>query len=268
MSQFARETAIERVGENHYRGELHEGWRVGAVPNGGYVMAIAGRALREVLPHKDPLTVNAFYLAPTALGPIDCHMEVLGSGRSTSFAEVRMVQAGQLRVKVTAAYSDLGRLSGENWSALERPQYPPWDECQPSGDKGVEFRQRAELRLVAGQEVFSERQPNGSGEFRGWVSHRDGTDPDVLSLLMFADASPPPVLTVFGPVGWVPTVELTVQVRAHPAPGPLQFRTCCRHLTEGIVEEDGEFWDSAGRLVALSRQTAKFRLDGAKVAPA
>ena len=99
MSQFARETAIERVGENHYRGELHAGWRVGAVPNGGYVMAIAGRALREVLPHKDPLTVNAFYLAPTALGPIDCHVEVLGSG---PWEHQRMLSCGPYQIPTVA----------------------------------------------------------------------------------------------------------------------------------------------------------------------
>lgn len=265
MGQFARETAVEHLGDNLYRGELCEGWRVGAVPNGGYVMAIAGRALREALPHKDPLTVSAFYLAPTTLGPIDCQVEVLGKGRSTSFAEVRMVQEGQLRVKITAAYTDLERLQGESWTSVERPDYPAWDACPPSGDKGVEFRQRAELRLVSGQEVFSEKKANGSGEFRGWVAHRDGSDPDVIALLMFADASPPPVLTAFGPVGWVPTVELTVQVRAHPAPGPIQFRTVCRYVTAGVAEEDGEYWDSAGQLVALSRQTAKFRMDAAKI---
>jgi hypothetical protein len=67
------------------------------------------------------------------------------------------------------------------------------------------------------------------------------------------------VFTVFGPVGWVPTIELTVQVRAHPAPGPLQVRLATRHATNGIVEEDGEYWDSAGNLVMISRQTAKFR---------
>jgi acyl-CoA thioesterase len=228
-------------------------------------MAVAARALREELPHKDPLTVSAFYLAPTAIGPVDCQVEVLGGGRSTSFAEVSMLQEGELKVKITAAFSDFERISGENWTSVERPVYPAWDECPPSGDKGVEFRQRAELRLVSGQEVFSERKANGTGEFRGWVSHRDGSDPDIISLLMFADASPPPVLTAFGPVGWVPTVELTVQVRAHPAPGPVQFRTVCRHVTEGIAEEDGEYWDSAGKLVALSRQTAKFRLDAKKV---
>ncbi|HEY6132098.1 MAG TPA: thioesterase family protein [Halioglobus sp.] len=264
MSQFARETAIERVGEHLYRGELHEGWRIGAVPNGGYVMAVAGRALRDALPHKDPLTVSAFYVAPTVLGPITCQVERLGGGRNTSFAEVRMVQEGQLRVKVTAAYTELDSLAGESWSSVERPQYPSWEACAPparaAGDKPVEFRQRVELRLAAGGEVFSERRTNGSGEFRGWVQHRDGSAPDVISLLMFADSLPPPIFTVYGQLGWVPTVELTVQVRAHPAPGPLQVRLRSRFLTQGVVEEDGEYWDNAGRLVALSRQTAKVRL--------
>lgn len=264
MSQFARETAIESVGENLFRGELHAGWRIGAVPNGGYVLAVAGRALRAVLPHKDPLSVNAFYLAPTVVGPIECRVEPLRSGRSTSFADVGMYQEGELKLKVTAAYTDLDRLAGETWSAAPPPQYPAWDECEATPNKGLEFRQRAELRLVSGKEVFSERKTDGSGEFCGWVMLRDGSDPDVISLLMFADSFPPPIFTVYGPVGWVPTVELTVQVRAHPAPGPLKVRLFSRHLTNGVVEADGEIWDSAGRLVAISRQTAKFRLPKGK----
>jgi hypothetical protein len=109
-------------------------------------------------------------------------------------------------------------------------------------------------------EVFRERKTNGSGQFCGWVRHGDDSDPDVISLLMFADSFPPPIFTVLGPVGWVPTLELTVQVRAHPAPGPLQVRLYTRHLTRGVLEEDGEYWDSAGQLVAISRQTAKVRI--------
>lgn len=258
--QFARETAVEKTGDSTYLGELVEGWRIGAVPNGGYVLAVAGRALRDALPHKDPLSVNAFYLSPTVLGPIECQVEVLREGGGTSFASASLFQEGEMKVRVTAAFTDLDRLRGESWSGLERPEYPPWEACEPAPQKGVEFRQRVELRLVSGHEVFRERRANGSGEFHGWVQHRDGSDPDALGLLMFADAAPPPIFTLYGPVGWVPTVELTVQVRANPAPGPLQFSLTSRELTRGVVEEDGLYWDSAGTLVALSRQTAKFRL--------
>lgn len=260
MSQFAADTAVERIEEDLYRGQIAEGWRVGVVPNGGYVLAIAGRALGDALPHGDPLSVNAFYLAPTDLGPVDCRLQVLRVGGSTSFAEVGMYQQGELKVKVTAAYTDLDRLQGEDWHGVEPPAVPAWDECEASPQKGLEFRQRAELRLVSGHEVFTQRAPDGSGEFVGWVQHRDGSDPDPIGLLMMADSMPPPVFTLFGPVGWVPTVELTVQVRARPAPGPVLVRVNCRHLTRGVVEEDGELWDSEGNLVAICRQTAKFRI--------
>lgn len=260
MGQFEHDTAVVKVSDTLYRGEIMAGWRIGEVPNGGYVLAIAGRALRDALPHKDPLTVNAFYLAPTTLGPIDCQVQVLRVGGSTSFAEVAMLQEGELKVKVTAAYTDLARLKGENWSSVARPSFPSWDACEPSPQKGLEFRQRAELRLISGKEVFTERKPDGSGVFGGWVQHRDESPPDVISLLMFADALPPPVFSVVGPVGWVPTIELTVQVRAHPAAGPIQARLATRHLSAGVLEEDGEYWDSEGTLVALSRQTAKLRI--------
>ena len=264
MSQFARETAVVQVADMHWRAELHEGWRIGAVPNGGYVLAVAGRVLSEALAHRDPLSINAFYLAPTVLGPVDCKVELLRAGRNTTHASLKMLQHGELKVQVTAIYTELARLAGESWSAKPRPQYPCWDECTPSEQDKVEFfRERVEIRLVSGAEVFTKREPNGSGEFRGWIRLRDGTPPDPISLLMFADAFAPPAFTIFGPLHWVPTLELTVQVRARPTPGPLQARFYSRHLTRGVIEEDGEYWDSSGELVAISRQTAKLRLPGA-----
>lgn len=265
MSQFERDTMVEQIAENLWRGHLRQGWRIGAVPNGGYVLAVAGRVLGEALRHRDPLSVNAFYLAPTVLGPVDCRVEVLREGRNTTHASLQMLQQGELKVQVTAAYTDLSALQGESWSAKPRPQYPPWEDCTPTAQDHVEFfRERVEIRLVSGAEVFSRREPNGSGEFRGWIRLRDGAPPDPISLLMFADAFAPPAFTIFGPLHWVPTVELTVQVRGQPAPGPLQARFYSRHLTRGVIEEDGEYWDSAGQLVAISRQTARLRLPAAR----
>lgn len=265
MSEFERETAVSEVAPLHYASELHRGWRIGKVPNGGYVLAIAGRALRAALPHRDPLTVSAFYLAPTRLGPVECRVEILRRGRNTSHAMARLYQDGELKVQVTAAYVDLDSVQGQSWSACRAPDLPPMVECLENRRSELEFHQRLDLRLASGSSVFTSAGPDRSGEFSGYVQHRDGTAADVLSLLMFADAFPPPVFSLFGVLGWVPTVELSVQIRAHPAPGPLRARLYSRFLTRGVVEEDGEYWDSEDTLVALSRQTALVRIpDGSQ----
>jgi hypothetical protein len=75
-----------------------------------------------------------------------------------------------------------------------------------------------------------------------------------LSLLLIADAFPPPVFQVMTAAGWVPTVELTVHVRATPAPGPLRCVFTAHVVQGGMFEEDGEIWDSNDTLVAQSRQ--------------
>jgi hypothetical protein len=56
------------------------------------------------------------------------------------------------------------------------------------------------------------------------------------------------------PVAWVPTLELTVHVRAVPVPGPLRVLFRSRFISGGLLDEDGEMWDASDRLVALSRQ--------------
>jgi acyl-CoA thioesterase len=57
----------------------------------------------------------------------------------------------------------------------------------------------------------------------------------------------------------VPTVELTVQLRARPAPGWMLGRFQTHDLSEGRLVEDAALWDSRGRLVAQSRQLALVR---------
>ena len=67
----------------------------------------------------------------------------------------------------------------------------------------------------------------------------------------------PPVTFDLGLIGWAPTLELTAHVRAKPAPGWLKVRHATRNMAGGMFEEDCEVWDSAGRLVAQSRQLAR-----------
>jgi Thioesterase-like superfamily len=85
----------------------------------------------------------------------------------------------------------------------------------------------------------------------------DGREPiDALGLLLAADAFPPPIFNSGLPVAWVPTVELTVHIRGVPAPGPLRCSFRSRFIRDGLLDEDGEIWDSTGVLVCQSRQLA------------
>ena len=74
--------------------ELHKGWRIGKVPNGGYVMGVIGRAISQTLNDADPLSINAFYLEPTMLGHAEIDVEVLREGKGTQFAAARLYQEG------------------------------------------------------------------------------------------------------------------------------------------------------------------------------
>lgn len=74
------------------------------------------------------------------------------------------------------------------------------------------------------------------------------------AMLLGLDAFPPTIFNARLPMGWAPTVELTCHIRARPVPGWLRARFTTRFVSGGFLEEDGELWDSQGRLVAQSRQ--------------
>ena len=60
--------------------------------------------------------------------------------------------------------------------------------------------------------------------------------------------------------GWVPTLELTVYVRAQPAPGPVRVLQRAQLVTGGRVDQTCLIWDRTGRLVAEGTQLAAIRL--------
>ena len=99
-------------------------------------------------------------------------------------------------------------------------------------------------------------EPSGRGLIQGWLRLIDGREPDPLMLLFAVDALPP-VTFDLGLPGWAPTLELTAHIRCKPAPGWLRVVHSTRNFAGGFLEEDAEVWDSAGRLVAQSRQLAR-----------
>ena len=129
-----------------------------------------------------------------------------------------------------------------------------WPGAPAAGQPIPEAGHRFDIRLPP-DTPWGRAELGEPYEITGWIRFADDTEADTTSLVLFADAFPPTVIGSME-VGWVPTLELTVHVRHRPAPGWLlgTFRT--RLLIDGVLEEDGELWDSEGHPVAQSRQLA------------
>lgn len=263
---FEAATAVERVGGegdgtggvHRYRGEVHDGWDIGGNANGGYVLAIAGRAMADAM-GRPPLTVTAHYLAPAPPGPCEVVVTTVRDGRRLATCTAALVQGGTELIRVLGTF---GVPADRGMHHLDGgpPELPPYTECIGSADVDDPelpgLMRRLAVRLRPGDAGFRSGEPSGRAEMAGWFAFATETPIDRIGLLLVADAFAPAVFNTGVPFGWVPTVELTVHVRAAPAPGPLRcvFRT--RFVAGGMLEEDGEVWDATGTLVAQSRQLA------------
>jgi acyl-CoA thioesterase len=115
---------------------------------------------------------------------------------------------------------------------------------------------RVDLRLHPDDANFLKGKPSGDPLIRGWLRLPDNEPMDPFGLLLATDCFAPTIFNANLPVAWTPTVELTAHIRAVPEPGWLRCRFSTRFISGGMMEEDGEVWDSSGRLVAQSRQLA------------
>ncbi|MGW0603793.1 thioesterase family protein [Streptomyces sp. NPDC002644] len=270
-SEFDRDSAVTRREPGVYDIDLSAGWTIFNAVNGGFLLAVAARALSDALPHGDPFSVTAHYLTASTPGPAVVRTEVVRTGRSLSTGQASIYQYDTEgneveRIRVLASYGDLDALPDDVRTSAVPPAFPPIEQCfgpedSPEPLPGASaITDRLFMKLDPATLGWALGAPSGKGEVRGYFGLADGRDADPFSLLLTVDALPPTAFDL-GLSGWVPTVELTAHVRCRPAPGPLRVSITTRNLAGGFLEEDAEVWDTAGRLVAQSRQLARARLD-------
>ena len=256
-------TTLTPLGDGQYAVDLREEYAIGGnKPNGGYLLACLGRAAVAAAHEAgatQPYVVAAgiqYVLSPD-LGPAEIDTEVLRVGRTASQVSARL--AG------VAARFTLGNLhegSTPYWGAIAPVEITPWDDCEPmvhptrSGRGDIEVRFDPAHRLS-----FSEAGPSGvgDGELRAWMVFEGGRAVTPAELLYVVDSLPPATFTVLA-TGWVPTLDLSVYVRAVPAPGPLRVRFRAQVIQDGFADETFEVWDSSDRLVAQSTQLTALRM--------
>ena len=268
MSELDTDTAIRRRDDGALEATITDRWSIGSAPNGGYLAVIATRAILDALPQPHPFSVTTHFLSVARPGPAELHVEVVREGKGHSTGMARMLQGGREVLRTLAVLGDLAALKGPTHVTRTPPELPPIEACdrRRAGPVAqISIADRVDVGVAPGDVSWTPGAPDDvstrsdRAELRAWARLRDGTEPDPLSLLLFADAMPPPSLNLRASVGtpWVPTLELTVHVRALPAPGWLRTRFTTSALIGGYLEEDGELYDSRGMLVAQSRQLAR-----------
>jgi acyl-CoA thioesterase len=261
---FDRETAVRPLGDGRYESHLDRSWWVHRGPNGGYLAAIALRALTEAVDDeaRSPRSLTVHYAAPPGEGALEIATVIERAGRSLTTCSARLAQRGKLIGLALAAFSQAR--SGPEFVDLQPPGAPPADQSpviEPPPDDPMipDIAFRWENRMVRGGFPL---EATGEAVIARWIRLPEGRVVDGLVAAAITDAVIPAVFGRIEDQIIVPTVDLTIHFRsslplsdAKPDDYVLaEFRT--NVVAEGFLEEDGEVWSRDGVLLAQSRQLA------------
>jgi hypothetical protein len=252
-------TKLSPQGDGRFGIELSPDFAImGTKPNGGYLLTSLGRAAVAAA-GAQPYVVAAGvqYGASPDLGPAVIETEVHRVGRTAS-----QVTASIGAVRAQCTLGALHDASSPYWGSVEPPSMTPLEDIptvpRPDApDNGV----RMVFDPAFGLQWSDEGPMSGGpqGELRAWFHFADDRPVTPLDLLYVVDSMPPATFTILS-TGWVPTLDLSVYVRAVPAPGPLRIRFRVQVIQDGFADEICEVWDAGDRLVAQSTQLAALRL--------
>jgi hypothetical protein len=265
QGRFSAVSAVTQREPGRFSAEIDPEWTIGAKPNGGYLLSMLARAATSTSVHDHVVAARAHFLHSPDPGPVLIETDVLRVGRSASQLRARMEQDGKACVEALMTASSLAADTVPYWDrGLPEKGESRYEECRrlipnlPNGIR-VAIMEQVEVRLEPDSSAFTAGRPRGRGELRGWLALPEDEPFDPNALLFAVDAFPPATFDIeFS--GWVPTLELTVYVRALPVPGPVRILQRAQLVDAGRVDESCFVWDMSGRLVAQGTQLAGIRL--------
>jgi hypothetical protein len=261
MYLFDSDTRLTDLKNSRFGCVISDNWSVNGNPNGGYLMAMmAGAMLRASDQHKTPV-VTANYLSRCVPGEAEIQVSEMARSRQFTRFEARLFQQGIEKIRALGTF-----LSSNDSCVVERyeagpPELAHPDKCVPVPRmNGYSLFDQLDLRLDPSCAGWMMGGPLAEiSQNKGYLSFRDGRPIDLCSLFLIIDAMPPAVMATQGVTAWVPTIELSVNIRNLPKTNRLKCSLRSRFMTCGLLEADGEVWDEEGNLAAISRQIAQFK---------
>lgn len=121
MGDLRADTEVESLGGGRYRATISPAWEIWG-PMGGYVAAIALRAIGAESPHARPAAFSCHYLSVAGFAPVDIQVETRKVGRTVASLRVEVTQDDRPILDGTAwTVGDVEGLEHDETSAPDVP---------------------------------------------------------------------------------------------------------------------------------------------------
>ncbi|WCO65690.1 thioesterase family protein [Iamia majanohamensis] len=174
MGDLGIDTAVEQVGQGRYRATLSADWEIWG-PMGGYVAAVALRAVGAASPFDRPATFSCHYLSVAAFGPVDIAVETRRQGRTVASHRVEVSQEGRAVLDATAW--SVGEVEGLEHDETVAPEVPGPDvlpgirDLLPDDAPGSPFWENLESRPVHFEQPWPPDGPRPA-RWQEWLRFR------------------------------------------------------------------------------------------------
>ena len=266
FKQFENSIIIDRSDEDNFSMTPSKDYFVGNTPHGGYLTAVMQKALSLSMPHPHVINSNTLYLDRTEPKEIIIQVDKIRESRGSSVGRVSLLQDDKLRCIMTGICSDFNYMNGVN----DLETLPPkifnedrglfislnFDNKQEGFTPSFIKQTKCEIAKQHAWWLKNEDELGDEARCAGFISMGEEI-PDQFVLSFYSDFFPPVVMNKYGPLGWVPTLSLTTNIRQLPSTSELFMDVIAKDLNKGFFEQDCQIWDLNKNLVATSRQLTR-----------
>ena len=260
MHQFDQDILFKPGEPFSFSGHITDNWSINGIPDGGYLMAILTKAMMHHSEMKSTPIITANFLTRCEPGEAKVAVEEMAASRQFKRFQGSLWQKGTEKIRAFGTFSSEDSECFVERSETPCPEMAELEKSVPLPEiPNYPLFSRMDIRLDPVCTGWWHGKLSDTSESKGWIKFRNSRQFDILSILLIADSFPPAVLSSQGMVAWVPTIELSVNIRKIPTTDWLKCSFRTRFITCGLLEEDGEIWDEKGELIAISRQIAQYR---------
>ena len=266
FKQFENSIIIDKSEENIFSMTPSKDYFVGNTPHGGYLTAVMQKALSLSMPHPHVINSNTLYLDRTEPKEIAIHVDKIRESRGSSVGRVSLIQDEKLRCMMTGICSDFNYMNGVN----DLETLPPnifnekrdffislnFDNKQEGFTPSFIKQTKCDIAKKHAWWLKNENDLGDEARCAGFISMGEEI-PDQFVLSFYSDFFPPVVMNKYGPLGWVPTLSLTTNIRQLPTTSELFMDVIAKDINKGFFEQDCQIWDLNKNLVATSRQLTR-----------